>query len=85
MIVRDVDLLADIARQASAEIFFSITTVDLDLCRTVEPGTANPFHRLKAMRPLCEAGVPAGVMMAPILPGLTDSVASIEATAGAGT
>lgn len=83
MVVRDVDLLADLARVASAEVFFSITTVDLDLWRTVEPGTANPFHRLRAMRTLREAGVPAGVMMAPILPGLTDSAASIEAVAAA--
>lgn len=83
MIVRDVDLLAELAQVASAEVFFSITTVDLDLWRTVEPGTANPFHRLRAMRTLREAGVPAGVMMAPILPGLTDSAASIEAVAAA--
>jgi DNA repair photolyase len=83
MIVRDVDVLAEIARQTSAEVFFSITTVDLDLWRTVEPGTANPFHRLRAMRTLREAGIPAGVMMAPVLPGLTDSVASIAAVAAA--
>jgi DNA repair photolyase len=83
MIVRDVAVLADIARDTSAQIFFSITTVDLDLWRTVEPGTANPFHRLRAMRTLRDAGVPAGVMMAPVLPGLTDSVASIEAVAAA--
>lgn len=83
MIVRDVDLLADLARVASAEVFFSITTVDLDLWRTVEPGTANPFHRLRAMRTLREAGVPAGVLMAPVLPGLTDSAAGIEAVAAA--
>src|ERR1700730_14150249 len=83
MIVRDVDLLADLARLASAEVFFSITTVDLDLWRTVEPGTANPFHRLRAMRTLREAGVQAGVLMAPVLPGITDSAASIEAVASA--
>jgi DNA repair photolyase len=83
MILRDLDLLAEIARQTSAEVFFSITTVDLDLWRTVEPGTANPFHRLRAMRTLRAAGVPAGVMMAPVLPGLTDSAASIEAVAAA--
>jgi DNA repair photolyase len=83
MIVRDVDLLADLARVASAEVFFSITTVDLDLWRSVEPGTANPFQRLRAMRTLREAGVPAGVLMAPVLPGLTDSAASIEAVAAA--
>src|SRR5947208_3024387 len=83
MIVRDVELFADLARIASAQVFFSITTVDLDLWRSLEPGTANPFNRLKAMRSLREAGVPAGVMMAPILPGLTDSAASIEAVAAA--
>jgi DNA repair photolyase len=83
MVVRDAQVLAQIARDTSAEVFFSITTVDLDLWRVVEPGTANPFQRLRAMRTLREAGVPAGVMMAPILPGLTDSAASIEAVAAA--
>lgn len=83
LIVRDIDVLAAIARATSAEVFFSITTVDLDLWRTVEPGTANPFHRLRAMRALREAGIPAGVMMAPVLPGITDSEASIDAVAAA--
>jgi len=83
LIVRDVDLLADLARIASAEVFFSITTVDLDLWRTLEPGTANPFNRLRAMRRLREAGVTAGVMMAPVLPGITDSAESIEGVAAA--
>src|SRR5690349_18808463 len=83
LIVRDVDLFVGLTRVAAADIYFSITTVDLELWRTVEPGTANPFHRLRAMRTLREKGVPAGVMMAPILPGLTDSVASIEAVAAA--
>jgi DNA repair photolyase len=79
MIVRDVDLLSAM----DAEIFFSITTVDLDLWPTVEPGTANPFQRLRAMRALREAGVKAGVMMAPILPGITDSEIAIAAVARA--
>ena len=83
LVIRDVDLLADLMRIASAEVFFSITTVDLDLWPTVEPGTANPFNRLRAMRTLRQAGVAAGVMMAPILPGLTDSTASIAAVAAA--
>ncbi|MDQ3808997.1 MAG: radical SAM protein [Chloroflexota bacterium] len=83
MVVRDIDLLADLARLASAEVFFSITTVDLEQWPTLEPGTANPFQRLRAMRRLADAGVPTGVLMAPILPGLTDSVASIQAVAGA--
>ena len=81
MVMRDVDLLADLARVASAEVFFSITTMDLGLWRQLEPGTANPFKRLGAMRLLREAGVTAGVMMAPILPGITDSEGSIEAVA----
>jgi DNA repair photolyase len=83
MIVRDVDVLAELARLASAEVFFSITTVDLHLWPTLEPGTANPFQRLRAMRRLREAGVPAGVLMAPVLPGLTDSAACIEGVAAA--
>jgi DNA repair photolyase len=83
MIVRDVEVFSELVRITSAEVFFSITTVDLDLWRTLEPGTANPFNRLKAMQTLREAGVPAGVMMAPILPGLTDSAESIEAVAAA--
>ena len=83
MVQRDVDVLADLARVASAEVYFSITTVDLELWRSVEPGTANPFHRLRAMQALRRAGVTVGVMMAPILPGLTDSASSIEAVAAA--
>jgi DNA repair photolyase len=80
MIVRDTGVLSQLTR---AEIFFSITTVDLELWPILEPGTANPYQRLKAMQTLRKAGVHAGVMMAPILPGLTDSVSSIEAVARA--
>jgi DNA repair photolyase len=83
MVVRDVDVLAQLARVASVQVFFSITTVDLDLWRTLEPGTANPYHRLNAMRRLRRAGIAAGVMMAPILPGITDSETAIEAVAAA--
>src|SRR5919197_2892858 len=80
LIMRDVDVLAGLA---DLRVYFSITTVDLSLWRTVEPGTANPYHRLRAMRRLREARVTAGVLMAPILPGITDSVASIKAVAAA--
>jgi DNA repair photolyase len=79
LVLRDLDVLADLARQAKVRIFFTITTVDLGLWRTLEPGTANPFKRLEVMRRLNEAGVPAGVLLAPILPGITDSVASLDA------
>ena len=83
LVLRDLDILAPMARVAKVRIFFTITTVDLDLWRTIEPGTANPFKRLEVMRRLNHAGVPAGVLLAPILPGITDSAASLEAVAKA--
>jgi DNA repair photolyase len=83
LVLRDLDILAALARVVDVRVCFSITTVDIALWRTVERSTANPFHRLRVMRLLTQAGVPAGVAMAPILPGITDSEASIEAVAGA--
>lgn len=83
LVVRDVDVLAGLARQAPVRVFFTITTLDQQLWRVLEPGTANPLYRLRALRTLREAGVPAGVFLAPILPGITDSAASIEAVAAA--
>jgi DNA repair photolyase len=81
LVLRDLDTLAALARQTQVMVFFSITTVDLALWRLLEPGTANPFKRLHVLRLLREAGVPAGVLMAPILPGITDSQEAIEAVA----
>lgn len=83
LVLRDADVLAELARTAKARVFFTITTLDSELRRTLEPGTANPLKRLHVMRLLNEAGVPAGVLLAPILPGITDSLASIEAVAAA--
>jgi DNA repair photolyase len=83
MVYRDIDLLAELARAATVRVFFTITTVDLSLWRTLEPGTANPYKRLQVMRELVRAGIPAGVLLAPILPGITDSVERIEAVAAA--
>ena len=83
MILRDLDLLSELARLARVRIFFTVTTLDPALWRAVEPGTPPPWQRLRVMRRLIEAGVPTGVLMAPILPGLTDSVASIDAVAAA--
>lgn len=83
LVLRDADILAAHARTAEVMVFFSITTLDLDLWRSVEPGTANPSNRLRVLRHLREAGVPAGVLMAPVLPGITDSEASIDAVARA--
>jgi DNA repair photolyase len=83
MVLRDLDILAPLAQVAKVRIFFTVTTVDLSLWRTLEPGTANPFKRLEVMRRLNAAGVPAGVLLAPILPGITDSTSSLEAVAEA--
>ena len=76
LVLRDLDLLAELARVAHVRVYFTVTTMDPALWRVVEPGTPPPWKRLHVMRLLLQAGVPAGVLMAPILPGLTDSVAA---------
>jgi DNA repair photolyase len=83
MILRDLDLLADLAEGPGAAVYFTITTLDEALWRLIEPGTPPPRKRLHVLRRLAEAGVTTGVFLAPILPGLTDSVASIDAVAAA--
>ncbi len=72
LIVRDVDVLADAARRVDVSVTFSVPTLDERILRTTEPGTAPPRQRLRALSALRAAGVPAGVGMAPLLPGLSD-------------
>jgi len=72
MIVRDVDVLARLASRASVAVTFSVPTVDEEIWRRTEPGTAPPHQRLRALRVLVDAGIEANVGMAPILPGLSD-------------
>ena len=72
LIVRDVDVLVEASRRAEVSVTFSVPTVDDDVWRTTEPGTAPPRQRLRALKELVQAGVRAGVGMAPILPGLSD-------------
>jgi DNA repair photolyase len=72
MIVRDVDVLAEAARRAEVSVTFSIPTLDRDIWRRTEPGTAPPRQRLRALRTLVDAGIKASVGLAPILPGLSD-------------
>ncbi|GAC1688842.1 MAG: Rv2578c family radical SAM protein [Candidatus Dormibacteraceae bacterium] len=79
MIVRDIDVLAELARRANLHITFSIPTMDEEVWRRTEPGTAHPRHRLGAIEKLVAAGIDVGVGMAPILPGLTDRPEGIEA------
>jgi DNA repair photolyase len=73
MIVRDADVLADASRRVEVGVTFSIPTLDPDVWRKTEPGTAPPRQRLRALRVLVDAGVDVGVGIAPVLPGITDS------------
>ena len=79
MIVRDIDVLSELARRANLHITFSIPTIDEEIWRRTEPGTAHPRQRLRAIEKLVTAGIDVGVGMAPILPGLTDRPEGIEA------
>jgi DNA repair photolyase len=72
LIVRDVDVLSEAARRAEVSVTFSIPTLDPTIWRSTEPATAPPRQRLRALRRLVDAGISAGVGMAPILPGLSD-------------
>jgi DNA repair photolyase len=72
MIVRDVDVLSQAARRAKVSITFSVPTLDHEIWRKTELGTAPPRQRLRALRTLVDAGLDVGVGMAPILPGLSD-------------
>ncbi|HET7626213.1 MAG TPA: PA0069 family radical SAM protein, partial [Verrucomicrobiae bacterium] len=72
LVTRDVDLLSALARDHAAQVFISLTTLDSDLRKVMEPRTSPPAARLAAIRKLTDAGIPVGVMLAPIVPGLTD-------------
>ena len=72
LIVRDLDVLAAAARVADVSVTFSIPTLDEEIWRRTEPGTAPPRQRMRALKRLVDAGIRTGVGMAPILPGLTD-------------
>ena len=75
MIVRDIDVLQHAAPRAEVHVTFSVPTLDADIWRKTEPGTAPPRQRLRALRMLVDAGIDVGVGMAPILPGLSDDPA----------
>ena len=73
LVTRDIDILSRMAERGLAKVALSVTTMDRRLARTMEPRAATPTRRLEAMRQLAEAGVPVSVMVAPIIPGLTDA------------
>jgi DNA repair photolyase len=80
MVVRDRDVLLELTRAAGCTVYMSVPTVDEDAWRVLEPGTAHPLQRLRAVRELTDAGVNAGVLMAPIVPGFSSARSKLEAT-----
>lgn len=86
LVTRDVDLLSKVAAHNAALVFLSVTTLDPKLQQVMEPRTSIPVRRLDAIRQLAQAGIPVGVMVAPVIPGLTDHElpAILEAGAAAG-
>jgi len=80
MIVRDRDVLGDLKAAAGCTVCMSVPTVDEDAWRMLEPGTAHPLQRLRAVRELVDAGLNAGVLMAPIVPGFSSARSKLERT-----
>jgi DNA repair photolyase len=87
LVTRDLDLLCELARYDAAAVFLSITTLDGGLARVLEPRATQPDGRLAAVAELARAGVPVGVLVAPIIPGLNDheipAILQVTAQAGA--
>jgi len=86
LVARDADLLGELAQHGAAHVRLSITTLDPELARRMEPRAATPERRLQAIARLAQAGVPVGVMVAPVIPGLNDAEIPriLEAAARAG-
>jgi DNA repair photolyase len=87
LVTRDLDLLAELAGCQAAAVSISITTLDTELRKILEPRTSPPAARLAAIAALAKVGIPAGVLVAPVVPGLTDheipAILSAAAAAGA--
>jgi DNA repair photolyase len=79
LVVRDVDVMVEASRRADCRVNISIATLDEEVAARLEPGVAPPRQRLRAMKALTDAGVAAGLALAPILPGLTDDPRSMAA------
>jgi len=83
LIERDIDLLAPMAQKRLVKAFISITTLDHRLARTLEPRAASPQRRVDTLRALARAGIPCGVLVAPLIPALTDHALEDVLTAAA--
>jgi DNA repair photolyase len=86
LVTRDIDHLSELARHNAAAVFISLTTLDSELRKKLEPRTSPPAARLAAISKLAQAGIPVGVLLAPIIPGLNDHEipALLDAAAKAG-
>jgi DNA repair photolyase len=80
MVVRDADLLAEMTRRIGCTVYVSVPTVDEAAWAALEPGTAHPLQRLRAVRQLRDAGVNVGVLMAPVVPGFMTRPEQLDAT-----
>ncbi len=87
LVLRDVDLLRELARHGAVAVLLTITTLDAGLAAELEPRASRPARRLEAIAELARAGIPAGVIVAPVIPGLTDreipAIVAAAAQAGA--
>jgi DNA repair photolyase len=87
LVTRDIDLLSELARHKAAAVFVSVTTLDAQLRKVLEPRTSPPASRLSTIASLSQAGIPVGVLVAPVIPGLTDheipAIVSAAVKAGA--
>lgn len=87
LVTRDLDVLGALAEHDAALVFLSVTTLDAELARRLEPRTSPPAFRLEAIEALARAGIPVGVLVAPVIPGLTDhempAILTAAAKAGA--
>ena len=86
LVERDIDLIAPMAAKNMARVYLSITTLDKELARSLEPRAATPPRRLQAVKALTDAGIPVGVLAAPVIPQLNDRdlEAILEAAAAHG-
>jgi len=89
LVERDLDILAEMARDRLAQVLVSVTTLDPELARRLEPRASAPYRRLQAIERVAAAGVPCGVLVAPVIPFLNDddmeAILESAAAAGAGT
>lgn len=86
LVLRDIDLLASLAKRGLAKVFLSITSLDRRLARRMEPRASTPERRIEAVQRLSEAGIPTGIMVAPVIPAVNDGEieAILERCANAG-